>query len=827
MKRKETRDDFDDDDDVDLYEIPIVPARTSVTKQQYAVAVSKYLEVIEKISKFAAVAYIICSSAKLTELSPQKLQEFKLTVDSVYGTILKYGLVHSEREDFTRVFNSKNKNLREDVPRKTSLRTHLFWETCKIRWCANRIRKHETLQSVKTMMKEGSKAYYSQLSHKDIKFQRELLSTDNLYKKGLKVLGISPYPKKPVYNFTQRELGQAFFLLSGVWKTIDYTRTLSTYVNSLLNRMCDFFCYSMRADEMDDPELRHPLPKEIHPQFKTSVVKDFHGKSTTTTTRDGQSIPFSTKGKAAATASAVLPLQYAPNFDFVMMSQMRFYNFLNDLSAYEEQPKMNLWQALRSYKSKVTQQSKGINIFTTYPLDKYLSLEVIRRVVLDSCERVSPEQKEATANRYVYGTFSLTDFQWLFYKQPVNLPSYADSFISRACKQAAYTQVVEKTKKSTSDIIRGDADDITLTGFYEWCVLKAISRLFAVQFDIFMRVVYSREEVFASMIYITSQKKPKIVQFFSRYYVYYKGFLYTDDDTEKMNMPSPPANEGFDFDTIPFVNAKRNERTIYHSLLLWMYIMVIDFPTSKKTKAIHSVLKLKYAEYCRKEREDHEAIRKTIISHISQRERRKKQFRSRGDTSFGSSGLSSMGVLREFIDDEDPNDPMNDYDIRQQQQQASDEDEEDFDMMGLEGERVEEEEEEDETDVIGFTYHGQEDLNTFYKASSLPEGIQKTIKAKQRRRDHLMNQRRNDKNGEFAELRRNRRPGDDLYVDESELIAAEDEDTNEKDDPNAIYGVSNRTNIHDDFFDNIISTPGKNQSLHDSNNRANSAMIFI
>jgi hypothetical protein len=556
-------DDYDDDDDNESYEcddndivIPIVPNKNSVSKEHYVNAVEKYIVVISKIAQFASETYVECISSRFEDKSYEQVAREELQLTSVYDEVVNYGFIQSEKEEFTEVFLCKSK--KEDVQRKTSLRTHLFWEICKLRWSLNKMRNRmkNTFGDEKAITRRKKR-------------ERED------YVKALFDLNVCLYPRKNTNTFTQRELDQAFFLLSSCWKTIDYSPVLSKYVNRLIDRMCDFFCFSMSSDEMDDADLRQPLPMEMLPRFQiSSRSKESKRRNDRKGGRKGEE-----EREEEEEEENNDPRQYAPNFDFVIMCQMRFFNFLNDLSLYENRPKKDLKTSLDYYRSECVRiKNVKKNVFSKYDSETYLNVNMIKRFVLDSCQHVSPEQKEKTASRYVFSTFSKTDYEWLVYKQPVDLPSFADEFISKACKDSAYTQVVERTRKTYAEILKEDAGDVKLTGFYEWCVLKNASRLFALHFDIFEKAVVNREEVRENSVFIFNYSKPLIVQFFSRYHVFYDGYLFVDE-------------------TIDSSSSNVNESTIYDTLMLWICIMLKDFGNSKKSKRIESTLKNKYAEY--------------------------------------------------------------------------------------------------------------------------------------------------------------------------------------------------------------------------------------
>lgn len=562
----------DDYDDAEGVVIPIIPDKKLVSKEKYASVVENYIVAISKIAQFASETYVECISPQFESQPCEKIFADEKQLTSVYEEVLGYGFIHSEKGGFTDVFICKSK--KEDVQRKTSLRSHLFWEICKLRWSLQKMRSYiENMHDNRNVISQSKSLSYEQ------------------YVSELSDLNICLYPSKNTGTFTQRELDQAFFLLSACWKTIDYSLVLSKYVNLLMDRLCEFFCFSMSCDEMDDEELRQPLPLDMLPRFECLSLKQ--GANVKYSNHQRHDNMFVKEGgrrrrKGEEEEEEMTHAyedgtndtrQYAPNFDFVIMCQMRFFNFLSDLSLYEDRSKRNLKKSLKFYHSEcISIKNVKKNVFSKYDSSTYLNINMLKRFVRDSCQHVSPEQKEKTASRYVFSTFSKTDYEWLVYKQPVNLPSFADEFISKACKDSEYTHVVERTRKTYAEILKDDVGDVKLTGFYEWCVLKNASRLFALHFDIFKKVVINREEVRENSVFIFNYSKPLIVQFFSRYYVFYDNYLYVDETVD----PS---------------DSNLNEKTIYDTLMLWICIMLKDFPKSKKSKHIESTLKTKYAEY--------------------------------------------------------------------------------------------------------------------------------------------------------------------------------------------------------------------------------------
>jgi hypothetical protein len=621
--------DVDDDEENEAIRLPIIPKKTEVCKEKYASVIVSFLEAVTVVSERVSFYYFKCVSSK-TPLKPVSyLRNLREEIGCFYDEILIYCLTHSANEGFVEIFECKNEN--EDISRKTSLRTHLFWELCRLRWCKIRLR-----YLTRVLSKEGKEEERKNYSY-------------SAYVSELRRLGICLHPDRTPMQYTQRELGQAFFLLSSVWKTIDYSKTLSKYVNFLMDRLCCFFAYSMPAEEMDDVELRQSIsmnalrqsmldeaegtcvrdPLESIDSLKKNKNKAEHPKNRGNRINDcsitgdestGYKLDFSFSNGSSSSSSSnddstdnerkeidkqsKIKIQYAPNLDYLVMSQMRFFNFLGDLTAYENVNKGDLITFNEKYAQKLSKlygvydingtiTHGGSNAYVKYDVSECVSIGILKRFVSESSLRVTPEMKERTASRYVYCSFSKTDYDWLYYKKPVSLPSFADEFISKACREGAYAEVVQKGQRSYPDILKQDADDVTVTGFYEWCMLKLLSRLFALNFDLCERYVFERDDLRKHAIYIFQSKKPLIVQFFSRYYVLYKGTLYVDKTLETIPHRYQTAESESE------ARVERNRQTLYDTFLLWIRIMLVDFPKSGKSIEILKTLKTKYAEYMR------------------------------------------------------------------------------------------------------------------------------------------------------------------------------------------------------------------------------------
>lgn len=523
---------------LNLPDLPFAVGEDLLKEKRFEI-IDQYLKAISVLSRFGArnyLHYVLSIKNDATADDPEVIFE-------VYDHVLIYFLNNSKNQLFTRVFACKLES--EDITRKTCLRSHLFWEICKLIVICDTLKDNDKSNNVSDVIKK--------------------MVT-------LRPCGILPSLKHPKY-MSQRELNQAFFLLSSKWKTIDYTKALSVYVNALLSRMSRFFCYTMTEDEMDDEELRSRVPVEILPS-------------------------------AEAVHDVVHPKQYAPNLDFLIMCQIRLYHFLGDIRYYESRIKRDLKMGLEEQMHIAIENNKRRTFGGTltrvdqacrYDVRSWLSVKLLKKFCVEGCKNIAPEQKEKTASRYVYCTFSEADREWLLYKKPVSLPSFADEFISKECKDAAYTIVVEKTRRTYATIFDEDSKDASMVGFYEWCVLKNMSRLFALGFDLCLKATVSREELKkdpTKSLYVFQHEKPLIVQFFSRYQVFYKGILYVHTGYEGENEDELSREE----------KEKRSKNAIYNTIMLWICFMLNDFPYSSKSKNIKTELEGKYAEFDAKER---------------------------------------------------------------------------------------------------------------------------------------------------------------------------------------------------------------------------------
>jgi hypothetical protein len=430
-------------------------------------------------------------------------------------------------------------------------------------------------------------------------------------------LGLTIHAKHPA-KFSQREMNQAFFLLSAKWKTVAYGASLARYVRSLTLRMCEFFCYSSTAEEMDDEDLRDVIPMSAIRRRPTRVGR-----------RSDSNRP-SFDDEESSSRFRPPTRFYRPNLDFVMMCQFRFYRFEGDVYFYESIPKVVYDEStLSDYVSltKISHRRKsGVNRTreyssdvptwildvskrshperkryardilenrglekkrwallktTTVDVDDWLSVDLMKRFSVASFRLVSPELKEKTSSRYVYCSFSEADRDWLKYKNPPSMPSFMDEYVCKECKDEAYDVVVKKAGRGYEQIFREDSNDPSAVGFYEWCAIKSVSRLFALGFDMFNDgLVFGREDLYGKTeedVFDSAGRRdePTLMQFFSSYRVYHRGTYYVPE-------------------------GDHDGKDIYDAMMLWICISLNESREKKIAKTIESSLKKKHAEYAAK-----------------------------------------------------------------------------------------------------------------------------------------------------------------------------------------------------------------------------------
>lgn len=480
------------------------------TEERFYHTILKFLNQLSTISLYinnVYIKYVLSYSHELNENEDEDDDDEKQYMDELYWYLIKYVCSHKNENRFSSIIKCQLKN--EDIERKTSMQIHLFWEICRLFVCIQYANNNP--------------------------IENYALPSSILHSYGMI---IDSGDKSPL-RYSQRELNKAFFLLSAKWKTIDYSQELYDYIQLLLYRSCLFFCCPMSKEEMDDEYLRQPIP--VDPSLESKYC-------------------------------------YAPNLDFVIMCQIRFLNYSIDLFWTQHVQKVNLQSNFFSFSTSQPQHQEEEEMkepieLVTLPSHAWLSVDILKHFCMQACELISPEQKERTSSRFIYCCFSESDRDWLLYKKPISLASFADEFIARECKDTGYSDITKLAARSLKDIIKDEKTNLTMVGFYEWCILKNLSRLFAAHFDLFETNIYNREDVILieNSVSIFHRKKPLIVQFFSRYHVFYQRKMYV-------------------------IENHTSDEMIYYTLLCWICIMIRDFPESKKTKHIVSVLKSKFTE---------------------------------------------------------------------------------------------------------------------------------------------------------------------------------------------------------------------------------------
>lgn len=681
--------DEDEDDHVDeivinLPLLPTVDSSSELTTIKYTELVSTLMSALSSISRFATRNYMhyFCNPLKMFnennshigfESMEPKEDNIKYdpieTIEYAYNSMLIYMLTNSQNPLFTEIKHFVIDN--EDVIRKFCLRSHVFWEVCKLHLTLASIPKvlsksptveqeisnknknnnnncnnttslspnSESVDDKRERLKEVLLEWNSPLTIPSITSSSYIPSRlyrlkPNLYHQlfdvfGGKGLSLIQHFETFKYHFnsysssslidddiqmkelqesdiliesrvhplemSQRELNQSFFQLSKKWKTIDYTETLSMYVKALLTALCLQFCFSSTREEMDDTELRQCLTQ--------NVLNNNNGKNTNNRHHNNNN----SKNQRNAV--------YGPNLNFLIMSQIRYYHFMGDLWNYESKTKRDLIAALDDYKRKIihnalyssqkkvkenygrrrrykyqnqSNYTNGKNYSSSpsssiyiHDIEEWLSEDIIERFSLECCDRISPEQRENTGQRLIFTKFSGADKDWAMFLKPVELSSFADDYICRYFRGPSYSFILNDIKRSYHEIYQNDGKDSSMVGFYEWCVLKNVSRLFIPDLDMFLKVIVHREEVFGHYLFMFSYQKPLIVQFFSRYQVYYRGEIYVIN--EEYNCQPGDKIE--------------KDKYIYKTLMLYICIILQDFPKSKKAKAIVNALKDKYSEY--------------------------------------------------------------------------------------------------------------------------------------------------------------------------------------------------------------------------------------
>jgi hypothetical protein len=303
--------DNDDDDDDDDFSLPVPPpmatgASSWNTPDAWDFYTTVYLTELIEISKQIDQWYRHCYHNNSTELdSDSDAAADRVQSDRIqrcFIALTNYYINASAYEQWTEVKlydadvpetsggggggggddgDGTPDTTTEMRPCKTTLRTHLFWELCRLRL----VHRHHAVR-------QGHRL--SALQFPEM-LQRQLT-----------------LPKStPVLQYSQRELEQAMYTVLVHWNMLAYSQELSAYVNLLLDRMAMFFCASFSAHAFDDVTLRQPLhlPPEVHRQL----------------CRESEGGPF----------DETAPM-FGPNFNYVYLCQLRYYIFAARLKAYED-----------------------------------------------------------------------------------------------------------------------------------------------------------------------------------------------------------------------------------------------------------------------------------------------------------------------------------------------------------------------------------------------------------------------------------------------------------------------------------------------------------
>ena len=340
-------------------------------------------------------------------------------------------------------------------------------------------------------------------------------------------------------------MNQAFHMLSSRWKSIAYSNALAKYVDALLTRMTSFFCMDMPGSVMDDEKLRQPIPRKSD--------------------------------------------RFAPNHKFALMCQIRFCHFLSDLEAYKNVRKANLREGLKKILIAIEERERiaGGTANLSVSSKKWLNCNLLRNHCEETAKSVLVEQRTSAANRFVFMSYCEADREWLYNEE--TLPSMDDEFVAREVLDIGYRMVVEKNARPYDAMLKEDFTNLALLGYYEWCVLKNISRAFVQNFTMFVTDVVHREELanVETLLGMFQKSGPTLVQFFSEYGVFYEGEFYCHPPVDDICN----RGEGEEGETSDEAGMR-----IYESLLFWICINVYYFPTNKRAMALKKSLKIVYTE---------------------------------------------------------------------------------------------------------------------------------------------------------------------------------------------------------------------------------------
>lgn len=538
----EEYDEYSDEDeninvlDIDLPDIPEYDKNTVDEWNNYACV---YIESLAKIAHQLDKWYDLY----VTQGQPMDQNEFKEIILPLFKKLTNYFIITSTCEKWTQIILFKTENLDEsdnNTKGKTTLRTHLFWELAKLRVIAR-------ISIINGNVYKHVNALYFKLLVK-----QQIISP---------VLGI-----KPILQYSQKELNVAFYMLTKIWNTCEYSEELDIYVNLVLDRLSMIFCQSFLDSTMNMDEFRQELvlPDELADALETTpdswrceaiinAVSDNIRNNRSSNTINNK-------------------MQYGPNFDYVYKSQVLYYWLITPLTGFKDRHKRSLQNKLHYFNNYQRQQQeyREEEQREENPLI-WMPPNFLFEWCKNKIKSIHNKFGDILKKRYINMLVPPETREWLMYTKAVQIKSWTPVNMLKHYLGPVHRRLLEDASREPNVIFKKESENSKLKGLYDWMILKLIDKLFGPDVAFFECFVISREDMeneqkMAS--FDESSVQPLIVQFFSRYYVYYNFELYVDNGIlSSHNVTAATTVNSF---------TSTSASTIYDTMTLWLHFMSIS-----------------------------------------------------------------------------------------------------------------------------------------------------------------------------------------------------------------------------------------------------------
>ncbi len=626
----------EEDDDVNLPKPPSAAAdvfdEKNVSNDEWINYSCIYLE---KLGKFAYSINAWYHTAIVKQEEIDKEEREKILIP-LYNHLSTYFIENSCYKKWTEVLsytssvdkhrNNDNNNSSGEkkggggkIKSKTSLRTHLFWELTRLRIIVR-------IKEIRIKYKNKCAFHYKLLVKQGIVTP---------------ILGI-----KPILNYSQKNLKLAFFILTKHWKTCSYSVELDEYINLLLDRLSMFFCHSFYGNILNVEEFRQELrfPDNFTLPLRQQAINPITAYKDTCDDKDdendddddddddisseeeddlsinndndemyqqqqqqqqsGRNRQYSNNNnfntvnnnnnrnmnaQRRQQRQKQQQHQYAPNFDFVFLAQLWYYELVEPLNYFNSRPKKSLQVRLNSIKqSYILQEGRGLrhpynrnNRPSMDPL-KWMPHGFFFEWCKHKCQTIHHKFDEVVKKRYLQLIIPPEAREWLLFKKSSFIKSWTPKNILEQYVGPIYKKMIDKASSCPYDIFEKERNKSTSTGIYEWLILKLFDKMFGPDIAFFDCFIISRDDLNDNEKIVSfhdSSSRPLIVQFFSKYYVYYDFELFVDHKI----VPSTSTSS--------IQITQPSPSSIYDTIKLWLYFMSVSKKGKKLFLKINDALK--------------------------------------------------------------------------------------------------------------------------------------------------------------------------------------------------------------------------------------------